>query len=60
MPVEISIQTKIAPGDSAGIAEAVRILRNRGPVVLPTETVYGLGGNALDDQAIARVFAVKE
>jgi L-threonylcarbamoyladenylate synthase len=60
MPVEISIQTKIARGDSAGITEAVRILRNREPVVLPTETVYGLGGNALDDQAIARVFAVKE
>lgn len=60
MPVEISIHTKIAPGDSVGIAEAVRILRNREPVVLPTETVYGLGGNALDDQAIARIFAVKE
>lgn len=60
MAVEISIQTKIAPGDSAGIGEAVRMLRNREPVVLPTETVYGLGGNALDDQAVAQVFAVKE
>ena len=60
MPVEISLTTKIAPGNSAGIAEAVRALQSREPVVVPTETVYGLGCNALDDQAVARVFAVKE
>lgn len=60
MPSKISIKTKIAPGDSAGIVEAVRVLRSREPVVFPTETVYGLGCNALDDQAVARVFAVKE
>lgn len=60
MTVEISIKTKIAPGDSAGIAEAVRDLRSREPVVFPTETVYGLGCNALDDHAVARVFAVKD
>lgn len=60
MPVENSPRTKIAPGDSGGIAEAVGVLRNREPVVFPTETVYGLGCNALDDQAVARVFAVKE
>ena len=60
MATEISTKTKITPGDSTGIAEAVRILRNCDPVVFPTETVYGLGCNALDDQAVARVFAVKE
>jgi len=60
MPAEISIKTTVTLGDSAGIAEAVRILRSGEPVVIPTETVYGLGCNALDDQAVARVFAVKE
>lgn len=53
------VTTKIAPGDADGIAEAVQLLRNDEPVVFPTETVYGLGCNALDDQAVARVFAVK-
>jgi len=28
-------------------------------VAFPTETVYGLGGNALDDEAVARIFAAK-
>jgi L-threonylcarbamoyladenylate synthase len=60
MPVEISVKTKIAPGDAGSIAEAVGLLRSREPVVLPTETVYGLGCNALDDHAVARIFAVKE
>ncbi|MCB1319092.1 MAG: Sua5/YciO/YrdC/YwlC family protein, partial [Leptospiraceae bacterium] len=29
-------------------------------VAIPTETVYGLAANALDDNAVARIFAVKE
>lgn len=60
MTIEISIKTKIAPGEAGGIAEAVRILRSGEPVVFPTETVYGLGANALDDQAVAKVFAAKD
>lgn len=39
---------------------AARILREGGIVALPTETVYGLGGNALDVQAVARIFAAKQ
>ena len=42
------------------IAEAARILRAGGLVALPTETVYGLGANALDPAAIARIFAAKK
>ncbi len=60
MPVDILTETQIASGDSAGVAEAARLLRSGEPVVIPTETVYGLGCNALEDEAVARVFAVKE
>lgn len=39
--------------------EAVRILRSGGLVAFPTETVYGLGGNALDKSAAAKIYAAK-
>lgn len=41
------------------IAEAAERLQNGGLVALPTETVYGLGANALDTQAVAQIFAAK-
>src|SRR3981189_209307 len=42
------------------VACAAEILRNRGTVAFPTETVYGLGANALDANAVARIFTAKE
>ena len=39
--------------------QAASILRAGGLVALPTETVYGLGANALDEDAVKRIFAVK-
>jgi L-threonylcarbamoyladenylate synthase len=42
------------------IATAAEILRKGGLVALPTETVYGLGANALDIAAVARIFEAKE
>lgn len=42
------------------IARAAEILRAGGLVALPTETVYGLGANALDADAVARIFAAKQ
>ncbi|MBQ3556502.1 MAG: threonylcarbamoyl-AMP synthase [Oscillospiraceae bacterium] len=39
--------------------EAARILREGGLVGIPTETVYGLGANALDDTAVANIFIAK-
>jgi L-threonylcarbamoyladenylate synthase len=39
---------------------AAEILRGGGLVALPTETVYGLGANALDAGAVARIFAAKQ
>jgi L-threonylcarbamoyladenylate synthase len=51
-----------AGGDEAvkEIARAARILRDGGTVAFPTETVYGLGANALDATAVAKIFAAKE
>jgi L-threonylcarbamoyladenylate synthase len=52
---------RILPGNEPGsIAIAAAQLRAGGLVVFPTETVYGLGANALDARAVARVFAAKE
>jgi L-threonylcarbamoyladenylate synthase len=39
---------------------AAQILRSGGLVAFPTETVYGLGANALDPAAVARIFAAKQ
>ena len=41
------------------VAEAVEVLRNRGVAAIPTDTVYGLAANGLDEAAAARVFEVK-
>ena len=45
--------------DAGALAEAARVLRAGGLVAFPTETVYGLGGLALDQRALARVFEAK-
>lgn len=42
------------------IAKAAAIIRKGGIVAFPTETVYGLGANALDPLAVAKIFAKKE
>ena len=43
----------------ADLAEAARILGRGGLVAFPTETVYGLGANALDEQAAAKIYEAK-
>jgi L-threonylcarbamoyladenylate synthase len=45
--------------DAEGIARAARALAEGRLVALPTETVYGLGANAFDVDAVARVFEAK-
>lgn len=47
---------KISP---EGIRLAGEILKNGGLVAFPTETVYGLGANALDEEAAAKIYAAK-
>lgn len=45
--------------DTEVIQEAGKILREGGLVAFPTETVYGLGGNALDPQASMKIYEAK-
>ena len=45
--------------DPAVLEHAARVVADGGLVAFPTETVYGLGANALDPRAIARIFSAK-
>jgi L-threonylcarbamoyladenylate synthase len=49
----------IVEADDSAIAEAARILRAGGLVAFPTETVYGLGADATNGHAVARIFEAK-
>src|SRR5580704_10003378 len=55
----IDTQTKTVSADAKGIAEAARLLRDGGLVAFPTETVYGLGADATNGEAVAAIFAAK-
>lgn len=46
--------------DAGVILEAGAILRGGGLVAFPTETVYGLGANGLDPEAVGKIFLAKE
>jgi L-threonylcarbamoyladenylate synthase len=48
------------PESWRALDQAASILRGGGTVALPTETVYGLGANALDADAVARIFEAKD
>ena len=45
--------------DTSGIGRVADILKNGGIVAIPTETVYGLAANALDVDAVAKIFKAK-
>jgi L-threonylcarbamoyladenylate synthase len=49
----------VSGGGTAGIDHAARLIREGKLVAFPTETVYGLGANALDAAAIERIFDAK-
>ncbi len=53
------MDTKTLPAAPSGFAEAADILKAGGLVALPTETVYGLGADARQDHAVARIFEAK-
>ena len=42
------------------VSEAARLLKEGEVVAIPTETVYGLAGNAFEPKALAKIFAAKE
>ncbi len=53
------MNTEIKQITAESVAEAKEILTKGGVVAIPTETVYGLGGNAFDDEAVKKIFEVK-
>ena len=54
------MQTKVIAAYAAGCAEAAaEMIKNGELVALPTETVYGLGANGLDPEAVAKIFQAK-
>ena len=53
------MQTQILTTDEKDIKAAAAIINNGGLVAFPTETVYGLGANALDADAVARIYEAK-
>src|SRR5882757_1276440 len=50
---------KLVPANTAAIEGAARLLASGELVAFPTETVYGLGADATNGQAVRRIFAVK-
>ncbi len=57
MPVELA--TRLLTADRAAIVAAARVLGEGGLVAFPTETVYGLGADATNGAAVARLYAAK-
>jgi L-threonylcarbamoyladenylate synthase len=55
---ELGLKTERLP--ASDLARAAELLRAGGTVAFPTETVYGLGANALDSAAVAKIFAAKQ
>ncbi|MGN0474707.1 MAG: L-threonylcarbamoyladenylate synthase [Acutalibacteraceae bacterium] len=54
-----TLNTILLHNTDQDIARAGEILRGGGLVAIPTETVYGLAANALDGQAVAKIFKAK-
>jgi L-threonylcarbamoyladenylate synthase len=57
--VNVSLKTQILPANEAAVAAAARCLAEGGLLAFPTETVYGLGTDATNARAIARLYEAK-
>jgi L-threonylcarbamoyladenylate synthase len=57
--VKLGLKTQILPANEAAIAAAATFLADGGLVGFPTETVYGLGADATNAQAVARLYQAK-
>jgi L-threonylcarbamoyladenylate synthase len=58
-PVNVGLDTLILPAGDAAVAAAARALADGALVAFPTETVYGLGADATNSAAIARLYQAK-
>ena len=54
------MNTILAPFNEETLMQAAELIKASEVVAFPTETVYGLGGNGLDPEAVHRIFAAKE
>ncbi|MCA6119578.1 threonylcarbamoyl-AMP synthase [Bradyrhizobium sp. WSM 1738] len=57
--MNVALKTEILPADEAAVTAAARALSEGGLVAFPTETVYGLGADATNPAAIARLYQAK-
>ncbi|MDF1620848.1 L-threonylcarbamoyladenylate synthase [Pseudothioclava nitratireducens] len=55
----MTTETELLPPDAPGLTRAADLLRAGALVALPTETVYGLAGDARNDRAVAAIFESK-
>jgi L-threonylcarbamoyladenylate synthase len=53
------MKTRVLPFNDAAIAEAAQLILAGEPVAVPTETVYGLAGDATNARAVARIYDAK-
>lgn len=53
------MKTKLLNFCKKNVATAAEVIKNGGVVAFPTETVYGLGANALDERAVEKIFLAK-
>ncbi len=58
MKTKVVMLSEKTPDESV-IKEAGKVVKDGGLVAFPTETVYGLGANALDSEAVAKIFMAK-
>ena len=55
----VELPTRVLKADREAIAEGARVLADGGLLAFPTETVYGLGADATNGEAVARLYAAK-
>ncbi|TES91345.1 MAG: threonylcarbamoyl-AMP synthase [Candidatus Cloacimonadota bacterium] len=53
------MKKKIYNTDKKGIEEAISVLKKGGIIAFPTDTVYGIGGDAYDKSAVTKIFRIK-
>jgi L-threonylcarbamoyladenylate synthase len=57
--MEADQKTLRVPADAGAIAAAAQMLARGGLIAFPTETVYGLGADARNGEAVARLYTAK-
>ncbi len=54
------IKVDLTSDFSSAIQEAIAVLKSGGVIIYPTDTLYGLGANALDEYAVEKIFKIKQ